>query len=411
MFYTQGLMTLVPMEMPGIETMGVTKNGILLWDPKFVSDPNTTIATLGAVLVHELMHLLQNHHLRALPSGAEPQLWNIAADCEINDDLREMMTLPDFVVEPEKYKLEPGLTAEEYYEALREMSEEQQQAGGQPQCGSGAGNPIEGEPDGEGGEGDADGDSGGMGRSPSEIDAMRRETADAIQSEDAKGQGTVPEGMRRWADSVLTPPKVNWRAKLARAVRSAVAFRAGSVNFRYDRPSRRQGAFGVSRIGVPVLPALRRPVPQVGIGVDTSGSMGQGELADAIRESAGILSAVGAQVSFIACDAQAHVGKVRSANELSKLLVGGGGTDFCPVFEAVPKLKPRPEIFVFITDGGGPAPRKPPPGVHVIWLLVGRHRMKPWASDGDGGWGRSDDSVTWGEFIEVDDDRDDDEGY
>lgn len=405
-YFTSGLMALTPLESKAVPTMGVTKSGILLWNPDFVGHETMTVMNLAAVLIHELMHILGNHHDRCQRNAFDPKLFNIAADCEINDDIREILDLPGepYVgVFPETYGFDAGKTAEEYYLALREMSEEEQQQGGQPECGSGAGNPGEGEPDeGEGEDGEGS-EAEGYGRTEAELEGLRREVAAGVQEEAAKGTGTIPAGLSRWADSVLVPPKVNWRSKLARAVRSAIAFRAGSVNYRYDRPSRRQAAFGINRIGQPVMPALRRPVPQIGIGVDTSGSMGQSELSDAVRESAGILSAVGAEVSFISCDAAATIGKVRSVNELEKLFVGGGGTDFRPVFRAVPELKPRPEIFVFITDGGGPAPAAPPPGVHVIWLLVGSHRMRPWVGMGEDGWDQENGSVTWGEFIECDD--------
>ncbi len=142
-----------------------------------------------------------------------------------------------------------------------------------------------------------------------------------------------------------------------------------------------------------MIPALRAPVPKVAVAIDTSGSMGAGELTSALREAAGVLAAVGAQVTLATCDAAVHgLQRVRSVADVRKQLKGGGGTDFCPVFAAMDKAPGgRPDVLIFITDGGGPAPAQAPHNMKVIWLLVGEHRCKPMSP-----WGG------WGEVIEVD---------
>lgn len=62
------------------------------------------------------------------------------------------------------------------------------------------------------------------------------------------------------------------------------------------------------------------------------------------------------------------------------------------MFEKIGELHPRPEILVYATDGCGPAPLAPPPGLHTIWLLVGRCRQRPMFP-----------ADPWGVFVEVDD--------
>jgi predicted metal-dependent peptidase len=224
------------------------------------------------------------------------------------------------------------------------------------------------------------------GRTPREIEGTRRAVAEAIRQEASKGPGTVPGSWTRWADTQLAPPKVPWQQKLARAVRNAVAYRAGSVDLTHSRISRRQAGLGFGP-GRPVISAMHAPQPRVAVVVDTSGSMGDAELRGAISECKGILAAVGAAVEFCACDAKVHeLRPVRSWQDAVKLLKGGGGTDFAPAFEALEKKNPRPDVVVFITDGQGPAPQMAPP-FRVIWTLVGSYRQRP--------------PVTWGEVIEV----------
>jgi predicted metal-dependent peptidase len=185
---------------------------------------------------------------------------------------------------------------------------------------------------------------------------------------------------------VLAAPRIPWQKKLARVTRNAVQFAMGAVDHKYDAPSRRQAGIGYGS-GKPILPRLRRPLVKVDIAIDTSGSMSQHDLADALREAKGILRHAGCAVRAIICDAEVHdVGEVHDVRALARMLKGGGGTDFNPVFEAVRTGKRRPNILVFATDGCGPAPATPPPGVHVIWLLIGSYKSRP---------------TTWGEYIEV----------
>ena len=137
-----------------------------------------------------------------------------------------------------------------------------------------------------------------------------------------KQAGSVPAGLLRWAEEVLTP-KVNWRALLAAELRRAVAEVSGAVDYSYRRPSRRSATAGPV-----VLPALRRPVPEVAVVCDTSGSMTGDLLAMVLAEVEGLLRALGLarQVRVLACDtAVAPAQRVSSARQVQ--LVGGGGTD------------------------------------------------------------------------------------
>jgi predicted metal-dependent peptidase len=240
------------------------------------------------------------------------------------------------------------------------------------------------------------------GRGERDIDRIMSEVARDIQEEDRKSRGSVPGMLRRWAESSLAPPKIPWQQKLAFAVRRACQFAAGAVTPRWSEPNRRQNAVGFGS-HVPILPVLKRPVPHVAVIVDTSGSMGTGDLSACLRECGGVLAAVGAEVQFCACDATVNsFQKVSDPNKIAELLKGGGGTDFRPPLKAVSEAKPKPEIVIFMTDGCGPAPKTAPRGMDVVWLLVGRSRQKPVAvGDGDNDW--TGNPVNYGTFVEVDD--------
>jgi predicted metal-dependent peptidase len=181
-----------------------------------------------------------------------------------------------------------------------------------------------------------------------------------------KEAGSVPAGLLRWAAEILTP-EVDWRKLLAAELRRAVADTAGAVDYSYRRPSRRAAAVS----GV-VLPALRRPVPEVAVVCDTSGSMTEDLLATVLAEVEGLLRAIGLarQLRVLACDAAvAPAQRVTSARQVE--LVGGGGTDMGTGIAAASALRPRPAVTVVLTDGYTPWPAQPPKGMRVVVGLLG----------------------------------------
>ena len=198
-----------------------------------------------------------------------------------------------------------------------------------------------------------------------QADLLRRQVAQDVIAH-AKQAGTVPAGLLRWAEEILHP-KVDWRRLLAAELRRAVAQVAGAVDFSYQRPSRRSAVAGDV-----VLPALRRPVPEVAVVCDTSGSMNDELLAMVLAEVDGLLRALGLarQVRVLACDtAVAPAQRVTSAKHVQ--LIGGGGTNMGAGIAAAVALRPRPAVTVVLTDGYTPWPVEAPKGTRVVVGLLG----------------------------------------
>ena len=120
-YFASGLAILVRrlIEIPSA-TMAVTRDGILLIDPRFVA--KYEVRQLAEVLVHELQHLIRDHGERSdLIIAVDRRRWNVAADCEINCGLR-VEHLPGEPCLPIKFNLPDGLLAEEYYAKLPVLS-------------------------------------------------------------------------------------------------------------------------------------------------------------------------------------------------------------------------------------------------------------------------------------------------
>jgi predicted metal-dependent peptidase len=109
--------------------------------------------------------------------------------------------------------------------------------------------------------------------------------------------------------------------------------------------------------------------------VDTSGSVDDGLLAQALGEVDGVLATLGVadpQVTVLAVDAAVHtVATVRRAEALR--LGGGGGTDMGVGITAAQQLRPRVDVIVVCTDGETDWPALPAP-VPVVAVLIGRDR-------------------------------------
>ncbi|MFD7968660.1 vWA domain-containing protein [Streptomyces clavifer] len=345
-------LTVVPSD--EVPTMGVDRHWRCYVSPGFVD--RTPVAELAAVWVHEVAHLLRDHHGRAglLPAADQRDRHrvNVAQDCEINDDLvSDGLPLPAGRLEPRLFGLPEGQLFEVYLAALPP-------SGFTHDCGSGAhGQPVPWESGGR--------DTGPAGVGPVEAEALRRHTAEAMRAH-VRARGTLPGGWRRWADEICEPT-VDWRQALAGAVREGAAWAAGAIDYTYRRPSRRSASLR----GV-VLPSLRRPLPRVAVVIDTSGSMGESEIAAALAEVTGVLREVGIRgnrVTVLACDADVRaVSRVTSAEQIT--LSGGGGTDMRVGIAAALEVRERPHIVIVLTDGLTPWPDENP-SCRIIAALIG----------------------------------------
>ncbi len=338
----------------GIATVAVDQGWRLWVDPDLAA--TWTPPQLGSVLVHHVCHLLREHGARAGEAGVRPEqagTWVRAADAEINDDLIPAgLQLPADAILPAHLGCAPGQLAEQYFTATAAGARMAEIA--TLDCGSGADGWIRPWETGE----------------PATLEPWQARLLQRLVAQQclaaARQVGNVPAGLLRWAAAVLEP-KVDWRRALAAELRKAVADTAGAVDYSYRRPSRRAPSAGDV-----VLPALRRPVPEVAVVCDTSGSMSDELLAASLAEVEGLLRALGLARSLrvLACDTAAGPARrVSSARQVE--LVGGGGTDMGAGITAAAGLRPRPAIIVVLTDGFTPWPEAPPRGSRVVVGLLG----------------------------------------
>ncbi len=351
---------------PGLGRIAVDDSWRLFVDPEVVD--GWSVEILGSLLIHHAGHLIRDHAGRARSLGVERSMsadWALAADAEINDDLVGTgLRLPDDRVVPQELGWKPGRLAEEYFHA------EHVHTDSSPDCGSGS--------DAVPREWELKGDMVGSGLPPGEQHLLRCQVANEVLDFSRGGVGRLSAGWRRWAEDLLEP-KVDWRRVLAAELRKGLSTVSGRVDYTYRKPSRRASACPQV-----LLPALERPVPEVVVLCDTSGSMSEEQLAGVLTEVDGLLKGVGLarnRVRVMAVDAAVQtVQSVTNARQIN--LVGGGGTDMGAGLAAAAKLRPRPSVIVVLTDGMTPWPPQAPKGMQVVVGLIGNRNQagRVWAA-------------------------------
>lgn len=380
-YFTTALLAMTPVASPGSGTAAVDRWWRLYLDPAAVA--GWDVDEMAGVLVHEVGHLLRDHHGRAAAAGVdldEALMWNLATDAAINDDLVPgRLPLPDPVL-PRDLGLAPRGLEEVYLDELRRRRCQtvRGRSGSEPD-GGGAASRLTSEDCGSGAHGaprpwELDGPSapdlvGAAARAVStpEADLIRRSVAEAID----RSPGHVPHGWRRWADGVVRP-QVDWRRVLRRQVRQATRWVRGNLDHTYSRPDRRADSHPDI-----IYPGTTTPVVDCAVVIDTSGSMSDAELAAALAETqAALRAAGGASLWVVCCDrATQPPQKVRRLRPVR--LVGGGGTDLRAGIAAAAALRPRPSVIVVITDGWTPWPDRAPAGTRVVVVTTDRAVERP----------------------------------
>ncbi|WP_069161436.1 vWA domain-containing protein [Nocardia altamirensis] len=344
-------------ESHGVLTMAVDRLWRCYVSPAFVG--HTPVEELASILVHEVSHLLRDHHGRSdryarehdLSGPGERLRMNIAADAEINDDaFGDGLIQPESAVLPSTLGLSSGLLMEDYLGQFRLGPHNPDLAW--LDCGSGA-----------------DGLDRGWELGPDGADGLTEQQRDAVRFRVARGiigrPGQTPEGWRRWAEEAMHPTQP-WRQLLGAAIRSAASAPGAGEDYTCGRPARRSaGLPGV------VLPSLRRTPPRVSVVIDTSASVSDAELGSAVLEVAAIARAVGGRrdlVSVLSCDAAARIVQPLCRGE-GISLVGGGGTDLRTGFATAIRARPRPDVVVVLTDGQTPWPAGRPECRTVVGLF------------------------------------------
>lgn len=367
----------------------------LYFNPEYIAD--LTLAQTQFVLAHEAMHCALAHFARRQHRLRER--WDIACDHAVNLLLADegLQPPPGALVDP-RFR---GLSAEEIYPLIPPNSCEQTldrhlfgeagtdmegvRAKPRPAGPARARRPPAGEQsrdDGVPAAGESWDDAGNERRQgeqqalllsgapgPAERDEMMRrwQARMAAAAQQARQAGRLGEAWLRLIDGLIQP-QLPWRSLLARYLMSIAR-----DDYSFQRPPRREGAA--------LLPRLASAGVDLYITLDTSGSIGNEELAQFATEVDALKGQVRARVTLHACDQQLD-GRGPWQFEpwepvvLPGKIGGGGGTSFIPVFDWIAAEHRRPDLLLYFTDAEGDFPAQAPV-YPVVWLVKGKGRV-PW---------------------------------
>lgn len=357
---------------PGLGTMA-TDGTYLVYDPAFVE--TLSPAELQGCIAHEVLHCALLHPFRL--QSRNKVKFNIAADLAINPMIRESgMQLPAGCLDDPQYH---GMPAEQIYALLPDPKN----SGGQPDpnqppAGWGIGQDLQEPPKPQPGKQpgtDQDPDGTGDDETPGtgEVPPMTKEDWEiAVEQQTiiAQKSGKAPAGVVRMVQKARES-RTDWRTLLHRFVEQVLP-----SDYSWSHPNRRHIADGLYMPGM-----MKENFPKIGVGVDTSGSIGDRELAICQEELDRILRELRPEsIEVVYCDSEIPKGGVESFDPDGPSIrlhpKGGGGTAFQPVFDHFAKNGEPPACVIYFTDLYGPEPKDP--GYPVLWVTSERSQRLAW---------------------------------
>ena len=336
----------------------------ILYNPEFARQ--LSAAELEAVLAHEVMHCALGHHCRR--GQRDARLWNRAADLAINPLLvANHFQLPAGALIDAAFS---GMSAEEIYAELKRKED------------AGGGRDSEGAPASHSGNDeastgselrsdhsapcppatkqtkaeansvvpksafgevvDAVDEKGRRASEPENLEQQREWSLAAEQAQrSATACGSKPAGVERPLKRSRSTP-LDWRAILRDFISAQTP-----QDYRWSPPNRRYVSAGL------YLPSVEKTGPgEIVVAVDTSGSIRRGELEQFAAEIAAIAEETRPERIHVVC-ADAAVQSERefaSGEPVTIEPMGGGGTDFRPVFRWVEERGIAPACLIYLTD-------------------------------------------------------------
>ena len=188
-----------------------------------------------------------------------------------------------------------------------------------------------------------------------------------VQAESA-AKGNLPGDLKRMVDEVMAPD-LPWHVLLRDFVEQTA-----KNDFNWGRANRR---FLAMDLHMPSL--LSEELPEIVIAIDTSGSIDRNRLNTFAAEASNVLEQYDTTARVIYCDTQVNGEDVFERQNLPLKMnpIGGGGTDFRPVFEYIRTNGYDPACVIFFTDMWGTFPEQECEWP-TLWVTESGSPKAPW---------------------------------
>lgn len=304
-----------------IDTACVSKKGIdteLLINEAFWKGLSDTDEM--AVLLHEVLHITLMH-LFMMGEYSDHTRFNYAADCAVNSYIPELQTDP--WVYPQKFKLPLNKSLKWYYDNLpQDVNQNNPQYGTGPNHSWG---------------GFSEGSDSEKQLAKNQINYQMKNVAEELMKRGMAG--SIPGELKDYIDELLKgkPPVFNWKSYFRRLIGASIE--AELTSTRYKESKRFKDARGLKL----------KTKPNILVAVDTSGSIGKGDLQEFFTEIHHVYrSGVNVDVAQFDTKITSITPYKGSAHNIA--ITGRGGTDIHSTVDYYNSTKKYSSMIVF-TDG------------------------------------------------------------
>lgn len=372
---------------------------VIGYNPDFASTMNDH--EIRFILAHEVLHVLLGHCFRAV--GKAKKEWNEACDYVVNLLLIDAgFIMPACALYKEKYR---DMSAEEIYYLLVKEAQKSQPKSLQRQEGQSGEGQQNGKSSQNGSRSDKqnDGIESKGNSSESETGTENETDTDIKTGADTESDNSSPktwgeirpnanaDAAKKWANQAMQAAlQAHQRGKLPGSLRRVVLeanapyvdFKSLTINFvqnlaptdyTWSRGNRNYLVQGF------YAPTLRdNKLGKMFWGNDTSGSVSEFQMSCSEKFVQSLMNDCRpSSLTVLHADADIRSVEVYETYDDIKLTpIGGGGTDFRPVFEYIEKTGEQPAGLIFLTDLEGVFPENEP-DYPVLWLSTKRNAKAP----------------------------------
>jgi predicted metal-dependent peptidase len=333
----------------------------IYYNPAFVEKINKNQTM--TLLLHELLHILFKHFMRfklsAMKNEDDVKTTNYALDYAINSVIinelakfDNLLEFPKGILYDEQFK---GMNAEKILDLLRQEKKEKPRSHDQRMKGGG-----------EGDLGQFDDHKTSSQETGNQMANTKKKTGKNLQDQmndvdkkiykhasslTPKERGQVPDEFNRMIDEYLEELEghVDWKRYIKKKMQEI-----GRGQYTTSKVNRAYLPYNL------YLPGQTGSKAKVALALDTSGSITKEDIIEFIGEIRSMLRVMPQlEIVLYGCDAEIH-GKARIKgirnfrNSYNKVLTGGGGTSYIPVFEDLLEGKDKDiKCLFYFTDGYG----------------------------------------------------------
>ena len=365
-FFATILMKYPLRESDEIPIAAVTPKGEILYNPARVEE--FSVDELVFVLCHEVLHVVFMHALRR--GNRDHRLYNIASDAVINETL-----VASNIGRPlegcVRFENAENMTSEEVYDLLKQdisMNPDHMDlvCDGDSELGSGSASggsdPLDNDPLAEARK--------KYGKKLSDGEKKLTETRTKMDISEAvsmarmhnKDMGSTRGALMRKLEDFIMSKKLPWYEYMSKFMTSFV-----NQGESWRRPNRR-----FSTVYLPTtdrLPAMGQLI----VGIDTSGSIGDKELAAFAKHLNDVVEDCRPEsVTVLWCDSEIGGVDEFTLDDVPFQLEpkGGGGTDMREITRWCNENAPDADACVIFTDGWTPYPKEGDEEVPTLWVLT-----------------------------------------